>query len=110
MLISILPNDFSFGLERTFGVGMNMLLKLRIKVNLIQSSAVSISICVDDTRNVKTTIEEFMNDYDVRYNKELELLTIRNYTNDTIDKYTEGKQVYLSQKTRRTIRLLMESK
>ena len=110
VLISILPKDFSFALEETLGVVFNMLLKHRIKVNLIQSSAVSISVCVDDTRYVQPTIEEFMNDYDVRYNKELELLTIRNYTTDTIDKYTEGKQVYLSQKTRRTIRLLKESK
>jgi aspartate kinase len=110
VLISISSKDFSFALEETLVNVFNMLLKRRIKVNLIQSSAVSISVCVDDTRNVQPAIEEFMNDYNIRYNKDLRLLTIRNYTDDMISKCTRNKRVYLVQKTRRTVRILMADK
>lgn len=110
VLISILSKDFSFALEETLVEVFNMLLKHRLKINLIQSSAVSISVCVDGSRNVSPAIEELMTNYDIRYNENLELLTIRNFSAETINKCTQGKQVYLTQKTRRTVRILMESK
>ena len=109
VLISILSKDFSFALEETLTEVFNVLLRHRLKVNLIQSSAVSISVCVDNTRYVMPAIEEFLNDYDVRYNENLQLLTIRNYTDEMIAEYSKGKQVFIEQKSRRTVRILMDA-
>lgn len=107
VLITISPKDFSFALEETLVDVFNMLLKHRLKINMIQSSAVSISVCVDSSNKVQPAIEELMTLYNVKYNEALKLLTIRNYTDEIIGERVQGKQVYVIQKTRRTVRMVM---
>ena len=64
--------------------------KNRLKVSLIQSSAVTISVCVDNSRFVQRAIEQLMEAYRVVWNDGLSLLTIRGTTPDILKREQEG--------------------
>ena len=80
----------------------------RLKVSLIQSSAVTISVCVDNTRFVPEAIEALSEHFNVTYNDRLALLTIRGTTPEILDKARAGREIMLSQTTRRTARLVIK--
>lgn len=107
VLISIRPNDFSFVLEERLGSIFSLLEQYGIKPNLIQSSAVNLSICVDRTRRLPE-VKKLLGKqgYRVVYNDDMRLLTIRGYTPALYEKYAGGKDVFLVQKTRRTMRVV----
>jgi aspartate kinase len=75
---------------------------------MIQSSAISISVCVDNTRYLPGAIDELGNDFRVTYNEGLELLTIRGINDEIVRKTTAGRDILLKQRTRRTGRYLMK--
>lgn len=108
VLISLTPRDFSFVIEDCLSKIFATLYKHRVKANLVQSSAISFSICVDDEEHfLPGAIEELSLDFKVRYNKGLELLTVRHYNDDAIAKNTQGKEPLLMQKTRSTFRAVL---
>jgi aspartate kinase len=47
--------------------------------------------------------------YNLKYDQGLEVVTIRHYNDDTIEKVTENKDILLQQKTRQTARLVMRN-
>ena len=103
VLISLFPKDLSFIIEDELSRIFNYLSEHRIKVNLIQNSAISISLCVDNSNNkVKKMINHLKEDFKVLYNDQLELLTIRHYTADSIEKVTKGRKIYVDQRSRHT--------
>ena len=107
VLLSIRPNDFSFVLEDRFAAIFAMFERYNIKINLIQSSAVNLSICVDNSRRLSEVVGELTDSqYRVVYNDDMQLLTIRGYTPELYEKYGSGENIYLSQKTRRTLRVV----
>ena len=88
-----------------------MLFRSRVKANLVQSSAINFSICVDNEEHfLPGAIEELSIDFSVRYNKGLELLTIRHFNDDVIAKNTKAKEPLLMQKTRSTYRAVLRGK
>ncbi len=103
MLISLFPKDLSFVMEDELSKIFKYLSEHRIKVNLIQNSAISFSLCIDNANNkTKQLIERFKKDYKVLYNDQLELLTIRHYSDDAINKVTKGRKIYIEQRSRHT--------
>ncbi len=111
VLISLTPKDFSFiveeNLERIFG----HLNKKKIRVNLMQNSAVSFSFVVDRSKiDLDKLVRYFQTDYIVRYNENLELVTIRHYDEPTLKRVTVGKNVILEQKSRQTARLVIKDR
>ncbi len=110
ILITVRPRDFSFVLEDGLSTMFTILHKHRLKISLIQSSAVTISVCVDNTRYVEDALSELHNKFKVTYNDQLELLTIRGVTPEIIARTTGNREILLMQKTRRTARFLMKSR
>lgn len=108
VLITIRPRDFSFVLEESLSKAFAVMNKNRLKVSLIQSSAISISVCVDNTRYLAGAIDELGNDFKVNYNENLELLTIRGINDEIVAKYTTDRTILLTQRTRRSGRYLMK--
>lgn len=107
ILLSIRPLDFSFVLENRFSAIFSLLERYGIKINLIQSSAVNLSLCVDYSRHLHEVVRELhANQYRVVYNDNMQLLTIRGYTSDILEKYSSGEGIYLTQKTRRILRIV----
>lgn len=109
VLITVRPNDFGFVLEDSLNAVFDVIHRYRLRVSLIQSSAVTISVSVDECSRLWTAIEELKQSYKVTYNEHLELLTIRGTTPELISEQTKGRQILLKQETRRTARFLMLS-
>jgi aspartate kinase len=109
ILISISPKDFSFIAEDNLSEIFEHLSKNGIKINLMQNSAISFSICVDNNSSrINKTINLLSGNYTVKYNDGLELLTIRHYDDKTIQKLTTNKEVLVEQKSRHTARFVMK--
>lgn len=109
VLISLFPKDLSFIIEDEISKIFNYLSQHRIKVNLIQNSAISISFCIDNSNlNWKKLIEKLKEDFKVLYNDKLELLTIRHYTPEAIHKVTKGKKIFIDQRSRHTAHFVVK--
>ena len=109
ILISISTLDFSFISEDNLGKIFLKLSKHRIKVNLMQSSAISFSVCVtNNSFKIPNFIKELKKDFKVLYNDNLELITIRHYTDDAVNKMISNRKVILRQLSRRTARYLLK--
>jgi aspartate kinase len=107
ILISILPKDFSFALEDALIENLLILQRYRLKIHLIQSTPLCISLCVDDGRNTRLAIDELQIDGIVQYNDNLELITIRNYTDSLIELYSTDREKLIMQRDRSTVRILV---
>ena len=110
VLVTLRPLDFSFVLEESLTWIFTVVEKHRLKVSLIQSSAVSISICVDNTRYLQAALDELANDFRTTYNDHLELLTIRGTTPEIIKENTADREILVQQRTRRIGRFVMREK
>lgn len=108
ILISIRPKNYSFVIEENLGPIFSIIAKHRLKVNLTQNSAISFSLCVDNSKNIDKLIETLKTNYEVRYNDSLELITIRHYDTDSVNRMTEGRNVLLEQKSRDTAQYVLE--
>ncbi len=76
----------------------------------MQNSAISFSVCVDyKPEALKGLIEELDTEFKVKYNLDLELITVRNYDQQTIDKVVKGRKILTEQKSRSTIQLVVEA-
>jgi len=108
-LITLSPDDFSF-------VGIDVLSEVfsffkanRIKVNLIQQSAIDLSLCVDEPEvGLESLVMELRKQFDVRYNTGLVLATIRFYNDESLEKIKNGREVLMEQKSRRTVRMVLK--
>jgi len=111
ILISIQPKDFSFIVERNISAIFMMLARYNIKVNLMQNSAVSFSICTDyDSFKTPQLLEELKKDFKIYYNQNLDLVTIRHYNDETIMKVCKDKEMILEQKSRNTAQMILKKK
>jgi aspartate kinase len=105
ILISILPKDFSFVMGDNLSRIFHTFIKHGIKVNLVEASAVSIDVCVDDERpKVESLLNDLRDEYSAVYNENVELLSVRHYTPDSVAKLTTGREILLEQRTRSTVR------
>ena len=111
VLFSFTPKDFSFIVEQNLSDIFSRLAKADAKINLMQNSALNFSILVDEE---KVSIEEiqrlFEDTYNVRFNQGLELVTVRHYDQETLDRVTTDKEIILQQKTRETARLIVKQR
>ncbi|MBQ9435654.1 MAG: aspartate kinase [Bacteroidales bacterium] len=109
ILISIFPKDFAFidtdNLCEIFGI----LSSNRLKINLMQNSALSFSICIDNQPRVAKAIELLSQKYKIKYNEKVELITIRHYTNKLADKVVNGREILVEQRNRTTLQLIVKN-
>jgi len=108
VLISIAPRDFSFIAEKNLQIIFGVFGAAGIRINLMQNSAISFSVCVDqDLRRIPAVIGQLKNNFRVRYNEGLQLITIRRYTPDVIEKIVAGRKVFVEQRSRLTAQLVV---
>ena len=79
-----------------------------IKINMIQSSAISLNLCIDDhdryTDEIVASLRE--EGFDVSCEKGLEFLTIRGYDNETAHYYGNAEGVILMQRSAKNLRIV----
>lgn len=111
VLISIFPKDFSFIIEENLSHIFNIFHKNKLKVNTMLNSAISFSVSVDnDEEKIKQLITDLSETFKVKYNVGLELVTIRYYNQETIDRVTVNKDILLEVKSRHTCQIVMKDK
>ena len=110
VLFSITPKDFSFLIEANLSDIFLKLSEAKAEINIMQNSALSFSFLVDHNPNkIKSIIEQLSPSYEVKYNTDLELVTVRHYDQKTNDFVCKGKKILLQQRTRRTARFVLGS-
>ncbi|MEZ5015082.1 MAG: aspartate kinase [Chitinophagales bacterium] len=111
-LISIIPSQISFVGEMQMANIYSIFMRHRLKINVIQIAAQSVSVVVDSNPYVlQPLIRELRAHYTdvaVKENENLELLTVRHYNAHILLKLTEHKTIYLEQQTRNTVQFLYE--
>ena len=111
VLISIFPKDFSFIMEENLSHIFNIFHRNKVKVNTMLNSAISFSVSVDgDEEKIDKLIKDLSEGFKVKYNKGLELVTIRYYNQQTIDRVTVNKKVLLEVKSRYTCQMVIKEK
>jgi aspartate kinase len=109
VLLSISPRDFSFIIEENISEIFKEISSRRIKVNLMQNSALNFSICLNnDHDKIEAFRASLSKQYRILYNENCELLTIRNYSDALVMAHSSGKNILLEQKSRNTIQLVLQ--
>ena len=109
LYLSITPKDFSFIVEENLSDIFNRLASVNAKINLMQNSALSFSVALDqDKIDIQKLLGIFQESYNVEYTEGLELVTIRHYDQATIERVTESKEVIVEQKTQQTVRFILK--
>ncbi|WP_316821278.1 aspartate kinase [Pedobacter gandavensis] len=111
VLISIFPKDFSFIIEENLSDIFSLFHEHKVKINTMLNSAISFSVSIDeDPEKLQKLIEELSVHYKVKYNTGLELVTIRYYNQETIDRVTVNKNILLEVKSRHTCQIVMKDR
>lgn len=107
LLISLSSLDFSFIMEENISEIFMLLHKYKIKVTLIQNTAISFSICVEDKFGNFPELKAILSKkFQVTYNENVSLYTIRHFTETSADAVAKGKDVLVKQISRETLQLV----
>ena len=109
ILLSIQPKDFSFIAEENLSYIFSLFSKYNVRVNMMQNSAISFSVCTDNEQyKIKPLLSELHEQFKVLYNENVQLMTIRNYDQDTITRLSGNKVILLEQRSRHTHQMVMK--
>jgi aspartate kinase len=107
-LVSLESKDFAFISEENLEVIMGALAQARLKINLMQNSALSFSVCLDgEPARLAQAVAALGAQFRVQYNEGLTLFTIKNYTPASVAQLVEGRTVLLEQRTRSTFQVVV---
>jgi aspartate kinase len=107
-LLSFESKDFAFISEENLEVIFGALAQARLKINLMQNSAISFSVCTDyNEMRVQRLLGLLQGQFRVQYNSELTLFTIKHYDAASIERLTAGRTLLLEQRTRSTFQFLV---
>lgn len=111
ILISIFPKDFSFIAEKNLSRIFSACASYGIKINLMQNSALSFSICMDEDK-IKTPqlIKNLEKIYNIKYNTGVRLITIRHYEKANLNELLPGMRILIEQKNRTTLQWVVKEK
>ena len=108
VLLSIIPLDFSFIMEENISEIFRLMAEHGLKAHLIQNSALSFSICMDDIgERVDAFRAELSKQFKVLYNQGLSLFTIRHYDDATVDRLLSEREILVEQRSRHTARFVL---
>jgi aspartate kinase len=109
VLMKLSSLDFSFIVEDSIGELFKMLHDHRMKVDLIQNSAISFSVCVD---NKYGTLPDLLNKLKARFNVDhyegVSLYTVRHFNSEAIQSLQNGREVLLEQRSKETVQLVVQ--
>ena len=108
VLFSITPKDFSFLMEANLSDIFSKLSLAKVEINIMQNSALSFSFLIDhDTNKIESILDVLSSHYEVKYNTNLELVTVRHYDKKTNEFVCKDKKILLQQSTRKTARFVL---
>ncbi len=106
-LLNVETRDFSFIAEEHISQIFTLLAKYKIKVSLMQNSAISLALCLEDKfGNVNDFNEELQQSFVTQMTKNVSLFTVRNVNIDTLDQFYKDKKVLLEQISKKTFQMV----
>lgn len=107
LLISLSSIDFSFIMEENISEIFGLLHHYKMKVSLIQNSAISFSVCIEDKFGNFSDLKNVLSKkFKVSYNENVSLYTIRHFNEKASEMVEKGKQVLLKQVSRETMQIV----
>lgn len=107
LLISLSSLDFSFIMEENISEIFALLHKYKMKVHLIQNSAISFSVCVDDKFGHFAELKALLSKkFKVTYNENVSLYTIRHFNDKSANAVAKNKEVLVRQVSRETMQIV----
>ncbi len=107
ILVSLSSLDFSFIVEDNISEIFKLFHQYHIKVDLIQNSAISFSVCLDDKfHHFEKVLSTLKAKFKVTYNTGVALYTIRHFTDQAITSLEKNKDILLKQVTRETYQMV----
>lgn len=107
LLLSLSSIDFSFIMEENISEIFALFHQHKIKVSLIQNSAISFSVCIEDKfgnfNELKTILSK---KFKVAYNENVSLYTIRHFNKESAEIVEKDKTVLLKQISRETMQVV----
>lgn len=107
LLISLSSIDFSFIMEDNISEIFALFHQYKMKVSLIQNSAISFSVCIEDKfGNFNELKVKLSKKFKVSYNENVSLYTIRHFTKEAAEMVEKDKSVLLKQISRETMQIV----
>ncbi len=109
VLMKLSSLDFSFIVEDSIGDLFKLLHDYKMKVDLIQNSAISFSVCVDNKFNrLNDLLDQLSGKFKVVCHEDVSLYTIRHFNTDAIKSLQNGRDVLLEQRGKETLQLVVK--
>ncbi len=109
VLISLSSLDFNFMMEHHIGDVFKWLHTYKMKVELIQNSAISFSVCVDNKYdNLAPLLAKLRSAFKVSWNENVTLYTIRHADSKQIKAILKDKTLLVKQESRGTVQLVVK--
>ncbi|RKR85541.1 aspartate kinase [Mucilaginibacter gracilis] len=109
VLLSISTKDYSFISEEHLSDIFGLFAKTHIKLNIMQASAVSFTVCFDDdTERFEKLTTALKQNFSIKYNNQLSLITVRHYKTDLLKQLTTDKTILLEQISRNTVQMVVK--
>lgn len=109
ILLSISDKSFDFVAEEDLSEIFELFYKYNLRVNLMQNSAISFSVCLEDIfNNFHALIEVLQKKFKVLYNLDVKLLTIRHFDEQSVQKLEKDQVVLLKQISRETTQIIVK--
>lgn len=107
LLLSLSSLDFSFMMEDHMSEIFALFAEYKIKVNLIQNSAISFSVCIEDKYdNFKALKTSLSKKFKVSFNENVSLYTIRHFDEEAAQIVEKNKTILLKQISRETLQVV----
>ncbi|MES2748052.1 MAG: aspartate kinase [Bacteroidota bacterium] len=107
LLLSLSSIDFSFIMEENISEIFMLFHQFKMKVSLIQNSAISFSVCIEDKFGNFNELKNILSKkFKVSYNENVSLFTIRHFTKEAAEMVEKDKKVLLKQISRETMQIV----
>ena len=107
VLLSLSSIDFSFMMEDNISELFQLLGEYKMKVDLIQNSAISFSVCVDNRFDtLELLLKQLKPKFKVQLHEGVSLYTIRHFTDKVLRSFEKDKTVLLKQVTQNTVQFV----
>lgn len=109
ILVSISSLDFSFMVESNISHIFKKLAEYQLKVNLIQNSAISFSVCIEDNfHKFRHFLKEMQSLYKIDYTEDLSLFTIRHFNEEAKETILNRGVSLLTQINKETLQITIK--
>ena len=110
ILLKISSLDFSFMVEDNISHIFKQLHDFKMKVDVIQNSAITFSVCFFDKYNkINQLISNLEGKFKIQIHKNVSLFTIRHFDEKSIKKISNKRKLLLEQRTEKTVKLIFSN-